>query len=74
MPDLPSHLHPLFFGIQMWHLSSLPYIFTPQYLHICNIFARRKFVQIHHYNILIKDFKKSTRTSKKVSICIILRC
>ena len=45
MPDLPSHLHPLCFGIQMWHLSSLPYIFTPQYLHICNIFARRKFVQ-----------------------------
>ena len=35
MPDLPSHLHPLFFGIQMWHLSSLPYIFTPQYLHVC---------------------------------------
>ena len=44
-----SFTPPPFFGIQMWHLSSLPYIFTPQYLHICDIFARRKFVQIHFF-------------------------
>ena len=55
MPDLPSHLHPLFFGIQMWQLSSLPYIFTPQYLHICDIFARRKVVQIHFFARSITD-------------------
>ena len=44
--------HPLFFGMHMWHLPSLPYIHSLvlTYLqHICNIFVRRKlyFVQIH---------------------------
>ena len=51
---LPRYLHPLFFGMQMWHfdLPSLPYIYSSvlTYLrHICNIFVRPKlyFVQIH---------------------------
>ena len=37
--------------MQMWHLSSLPYInfFTPQYLHIFDIFAKSKFVQIQFF-------------------------
>ena len=49
---LPRYLHPLFFGMQMWHLPSLPYIHSLvlTYLQdICDIFVRRKlyFVQIH---------------------------
>ena len=49
---LPRYLHPLFFGMQMWHLPSLPFIHSLvlTYLqHICDIFIRRKkyFVQIH---------------------------
>ena len=38
MPHLSSYLHPLFIGMQMWHLPSLPYIYSPvfKYLrHIC---------------------------------------
>ena len=51
MPHLSSYLQPLCFGMQMWHLSSLPYInfFTPQYLHIFDIFAKSKFVQIRFF-------------------------
>ena len=30
----------------IYHLCD---IFTPQYLHICDIFARSKFVQIHFF-------------------------
>ena len=33
-----------FFGMQMWHLPSLPYNYS-SVLHICNIFARSTFVQ-----------------------------
>ena len=50
---LPRYLHPLFFGMQMWHLPSLPYIHSSvlTYLqHICDIFVRRKlyFVQFSY--------------------------
>ena len=41
MPHLLSYLQLLFFGMHLCH------IFTPHYLHICDIFAKRKFVQIH---------------------------
>ena len=70
MPDLPSHFicTPCFlvYKCGIYHLCHI-YLLLSIY-----IFARREFVQIYYYNILIKDFKKSTRTSKKVSICNIL--
>ena len=28
MPHLSSYLHAFFFGMQMWHLPSLPYIYS----------------------------------------------
>ena len=28
MPHLSSYLHPLFFGMQVWHLPPLPYIYS----------------------------------------------
>ena len=42
MPHLPSYLHPPGF----WYANGA---FTPQYLQICDIFARSKFVQIHFF-------------------------
>ena len=39
-------LHSMFLGFQMWLYQLCP-IFSPQYLHFCNIFARSKFLQIH---------------------------
>ena len=48
MPYLPSYLHPLHFGMQMWHLSSLPHIYS-SVLHFCDTFAWSRFVQIHFF-------------------------
>ena len=41
-------INPLFFNMRTWHLPSLP-IFIPQFSHICDMFARRKFVEIHFF-------------------------
>ena len=38
MPHSPSYLHPLFFGMQMWHLPSLSYVYSSVFTylrHIC---------------------------------------
>ena len=38
MPHLPSYLHPLSFGMQMWHLPSLSYVYFSVFTylrHIC---------------------------------------
>ena len=48
IPHLPRYLHSLLFGMQMWHLPSLPHIYSTV-LHFCDTFARRKFVQIHFF-------------------------
>ena len=54
MPDLPSHFicTPCFlvYKCGIYHLCHI-YLLLSIY-----IFARRKFVQIHYYNIQIKDF------------------
>ena len=46
IPHLPRYLHSLLFGMQMWHLPSLPHIYSTV-LHFCDMFARSKFVQIY---------------------------
>jgi len=45
IPHLPRYLRSLLFGMQMWHLPSLPHIYSTV-LHFCDMFARSKFVQI----------------------------
>ena len=37
-------------------------IFTPQYLHVCNVFARSKFVQIHFFCPVL-DFADGWKTA-----------
>ena len=39
----------LFFGMQIWYLPSLPYIYSSVSLYFCYKFARSKFVQIHFF-------------------------
>ena len=41
---MPPYLQSRVFGMQIWHLLSLPQIHPS---HVCDIFARTKIVQIH---------------------------
>ena len=50
MPYLPSYLQPLHFGLQMWHLSSLPHIYLSFY-----IFA----IHLHGANLCKSIFSSS---------------
>ena len=60
---LPGYLHPLFLACRcgIYHLC---HIFTLQYLHICDQFARSKFVQIQFFvsveNVAILSLPKTS--------------
>ena len=59
-----SYLHPLFCGLQTWHLPSLPYIFTSQYLHIGDGHICKehnyKFVKSSTFGLGLKVYKYVT--------------
>ena len=47
---LPRYLHLMFFGIQIWHLPSLPYIYSSLFTYLRHTCKEQiKFVQIHFF-------------------------
>ena len=64
MPHLPSYLHPPFWECKcgIYHLCHMS---NHQYIHICDIFARSKFVQTIFCPVF--DFFKGKRVSKGVN-------
>ena len=54
---------PPVFGMQMWHLPSLPYIYSSVFTYLRQ-FARSKFVQIHFFvsveNVAILSLPKTS--------------